>query len=217
LPRVGTCGVYNKEAAGAAPRVSAPFLALLRMLAPQAMRVRGEGLRGWCSLIALLAAACGSPACGSSASGAGEPRAVSGPSERVASAEVKAEPRVVLLPAGADPVTVRVEVARREEERRRGLMFRTHLDEDAGMLFLFERPQQLTFWMRNTDIPLDIIFIEPSMRILGIVENTEPRTDASRSVPGESQYVLEVNAGFSRRHGLTSGTSLRFEGVTLRP
>jgi uncharacterized protein len=176
------------------------------------MRWRDERWRGWFSLIALLVGACGSSA------GAGESRsAAAAPSETSASAGVNAQPRVVLLPPGADPVIVRVEVARTEEERRRGLMFRTHLDDDAGMLFLFERPQQLTFWMRNTEIPLDMIFIQPSMRILGIVENAEPRTDSTRSVPGESQYVLEVNAGFSRRHGLAGGTALRFEGVTPRP
>jgi uncharacterized membrane protein (UPF0127 family) len=180
------------------------------------MRVRGGRLRGWCSLIALLGA-WSSSACGSTASGAGESRSAAGPSESAVTADAKTEARVVMLPPGGDPVTVRVEVARKEEERRRGLMFRTHLEDDAGMLFLFERPQHLTFWMHNTEIPLDMIFIEPSMRILGIVENTEPRTDASRSVPGDSQYVLEVNAGFSRRHGLASGTALRFEGVTLRP
>jgi hypothetical protein len=81
------------------------------------------------------------------------------------------------------------------------------------MLFLFERPEQLSFWMRNTYIPLDMIFIEPGMTVLGIVENAEPLTDTARSVPGLSQYVLEVNAGFSRRHGITAGTVVRFAGV----
>jgi uncharacterized membrane protein (UPF0127 family) len=122
-------------------------------------------------------------------------------------------PHVVLLPPGHDPVSVRVEVASTEPERRKGLMFRTHMDEDAGMIFLFERPEPLTFWMHNTYIPLDMIFIEPSMHVLGVVENAEPQTDTSRSVSGESQYVLEVNAGFSRRHGVTKGTLVRFEGV----
>lgn len=124
-------------------------------------------------------------------------------------------PRVVLMPPGGEPVSVRVEIARDEEQRRRGLMFRTQLDPDAGMVFLFDRPQQLTFWMRNTEIPLDMIFIEPSLRVLGIVENAAPRTDTSRSVPGISQYVLEVNAGFSRRYGLGPGTAVRFEGIQL--
>lgn len=120
---------------------------------------------------------------------------------------------VELFPAGRAPVLVKVELARSPAERSRGLMYRKHLDADVGMLFLFEGPQQLTFWMRNTYVPLDMIFIEPSMRVLGIVENAEPQTETSRSVPGLSQYVLEVNAGFSREHGLGPGTMVRFQGV----
>jgi uncharacterized protein len=123
--------------------------------------------------------------------------------------------KVVLMPPGGEPITVRVEIARTEAERRRGLMFRQHMDEGTGMLFLFEAPSQLSFWMRNTYIPLDMIFIAPTLRVLGIVENAEPMTDTSRSVPGSSQYVLEVNAGFSRRHGLGEGTKVRFEGAGL--
>jgi uncharacterized membrane protein (UPF0127 family) len=120
---------------------------------------------------------------------------------------------VELFPAGRAPVLVRVELARTPAERSRGLMHRKHLDPEVGMLFLFDQPQQLTFWMRNTYVPLDMIFIESSMRILGIVENAEPLTDTSRSVPGLSQYVLEVNAGFSREHGFAPGTAVRFQGV----
>ncbi|MFI5307048.1 MAG: DUF192 domain-containing protein [Polyangiales bacterium] len=159
-----------------------------------------------CSLLALLLG------CPSSADP--EPaRAVAAQTASPAAAKPAAEPHVVLLPPGHDPVSVRVEVASTEPERRKGLMFRTHLDDDAGMIFLFERPEALTFWMHNTYIPLDMIFVEPSMHVLGVVENAEPQTDASRSVSGESQYVLEVNAGFSRRNGVTKGTLVRFEGV----
>jgi hypothetical protein len=130
-----------------------------------------------------------------------------------AQAAAGAGARVVLLPPGHDPINVRVEIADDEAERRQGLMYRKQLDPDAGMLFLFEAPQHLTFWMHNTYVPLDMIFIEPSLRILGVVENAEPLTDSSRDVPGNSQYVLEVNAGFSRANGLTAGTLVRFEGV----
>jgi uncharacterized membrane protein (UPF0127 family) len=94
-------------------------------------------------------------------------------------------------------------------------MFRQHMAQDAGMLFLFEAPSRLSFWMRNTYIPLDMIFIESSLRVLGVVENTEPMTDTARFVPGVSQYVLEVNAGFSRQHGIGAGTVVRFEGDQL--
>jgi uncharacterized membrane protein (UPF0127 family) len=158
-------------------------------------------------------------ACGSSAHGVtSEAAPAAAPSAPAASAPpaapaVAAGASVVLMPPGADPIRVRVEIARDEATRRRGLMFREHMDDDAGMLFLFDQPEQLTFWMHNTYIPLDMIFIEPSLRVLGIVENAEPQTDSSRAVPGTSQYVLEVNAGFSRRHGLTKGTSVRFEDV----
>lgn len=125
--------------------------------------------------------------------------------------------RVVLTPPNGQPVTVKVEVARTDQERQRGLMYRMHMEEDAGMLFLFDKPDQLTFWMHNTYIPLDMMFIEPSMHILGIVENAAPRNDSPRSVPGQSQYVLEVNAGFSQRHGVTPETVVRFEGVQPLP
>ncbi|MDD9937685.1 MAG: DUF192 domain-containing protein [Myxococcales bacterium] len=119
------------------------------------------------------------------------------------------------LPLGREPIPVRVEVARSPEERRQGLMFRKHLDEDAGMFFIFERPSALSFWMRNTYIPLDIMFIDSELRVVGIVENAEPETDTSRRVPGLSQYVLEVNGGFSQKHGIEAGTQLKLEGIEL--
>lgn len=192
-----------------------------RVLAKPTM-FTGQPRTRWVGVLLALTA-CGSTSCGSASRGSGAeartPAVQSAPVQgRADDAAASASgAKVVLLPPGQDPVTVRVEVAREEEERRRGLMYRTQLDADAGMIFLFERPQHLTFWMRNTEIPLDMIFIEPSFRILGIVENAEPRTDTSRSVPGDSQYVLEVNAGFSRSHGLGPGTMVRFEGVTPAP
>lgn len=127
--------------------------------------------------------------------------------------EPVSQPRVVLEPPGAEPVTVNVEVARTSAETQRGLMFRRHMDPNAGMIFLFSRSRHLTFWMRNTYIPLDMIFITSDMRVLGVVENATPETDDAREVPGEGQFVLEVNAGFAREHGITAGTVVRFEGI----
>lgn len=163
-----------------------------------------------------LALLCGCPGSGTTS----ETKPAQDPKTGTGAAQHDAEPaaeqaQVLLLPAGRDPVSVRVEVARTAQEVSQGLMYRLHLADDAGMLFLFDRPQQLTFWMRNTFIPLDMIFIEPSMTVLGVVENAEPRTDTRRMVPGSSQYVLEVNAGFARRHGIAAGTQVRFEGVAL--
>lgn len=125
--------------------------------------------------------------------------------------------RVVLEPPGAPPVVVDVEVARTSAETQRGLMFRRHMDPNAGMIFLFPRSRQLTFWMHNTYIPLDMIFITSEMRVLGVVENATPETDDGREVPGVSQFVLEVNAGFAREHGISEGTVVRFEGIDEVP
>ncbi|MBN1653046.1 MAG: DUF192 domain-containing protein [Deltaproteobacteria bacterium] len=130
-------------------------------------------------------------------------------------ASSKRMPQVVLLPEGREPVRVDVEIARTAEQRRRGLMYRKSLARNRGMLFIFEKPGQLSFWMRNTHIPLDMIFIESGMRILGIVEDTTPLSDESCSVSGESQYVLEVNAGFAKAHGLCRGVKVEFVGFFL--
>ena len=123
------------------------------------------------------------------------------------------EPQVVLRPEGQPEVRVSVELARSPEELQRGLMFRQRLDPGRGMLFLFAAPQQQSFWMRNTYIPLDMIFIRADGRVLGVVENTEPLTETPRRVPGLSQFVLEVPAGFAARHRVAAGTPTEFVGV----
>lgn len=124
------------------------------------------------------------------------------------------EASVVLEPPGHNPVEVAVELARTPPERAKGLMFRSELPVNHGMLFVFDRGEHLSFWMKNTPIPLDMIFITPELRVLGVVENTEPFSTQSRSVPGLAQYVLEVNAGFAQTHRITAGTTVRLRGVS---
>lgn len=162
-----------------------------------------------CGLLAV--AACPTRNDGASAKTSTQERPASGSTPIVRAPDTHAQ--VVLMPPGRDPVTVDVEIADSDAERQQGLMYRKQLANDDGMLFLFERPQHLTFWMRNTYLPLDMIFIEQSKTVLGVVENAEPLTDTTREVPGVSQYVLEVNAGFSREHGITAGTMVRFVDV----
>lgn len=132
-------------------------------------------------------------------------------------ATARSAPTVVLEPPGQDAVTVRAEVARTPAQTQHGLMYRRDLEADAGMLFLFPRPRHITFWMRNTYLPLDMIFITSDMRVLGVVENATPETDDVREVDGISQYVLEVNAGFARAHGVGPGTAVRFENIAVPP
>lgn len=115
------------------------------------------------------------------------------------------------------PRAFRVEIADDNKERARGLMHRTQMDEDAGMLFLFDRMKVQSFWMKNTRIPLDMLFIDDAGVIVGIAENAEPMTLTSRSVGKPSRYVLELNAGTSRRRGLAAGQRVTFEGVPGHP
>jgi uncharacterized membrane protein (UPF0127 family) len=121
--------------------------------------------------------------------------------------------QVAVAVADGRKVSFRVELARTPAEREQGLMYRDRMAADAGMLFLFERPSPLTFWMKNTFIPLDMIFIGSDRRIVGIVENAEPRTLSSRRVEGMVQYVLEINGGLSAKLGIRAGAAVDFNGV----
>lgn len=122
-------------------------------------------------------------------------------------------PHAVLRPAGREPIAVRLELAVTPSQRTRGLMYRRQLDERAGMLFVFPREHHQVFWMHNTYLALDMVFIRANNQVLGVVENATPMTDDPRQVEGDSQYVLELNAGFARRHGITAGTRVEFVDV----
>lgn len=103
------------------------------------------------------------------------------------------------------PVHLRVEVADDEAEREQGLMFRTHLDDDQGMLFDFHTPQQVAFWMRNTLIPLDMIFIRADGTIANIEANTEPYSETPIPSDGPVLGVLEIGGGLTQELGIKAG------------
>lgn len=99
------------------------------------------------------------------------------------------------------------EVAQTEMEKREGLMYREDLDEDVGMLFVYESPVPANFWMKNTLIPLDMIFIRPDKTINHIEKNAPPCPPEVVDCPSYTsheltQYVLEVNAGYAQKHGI---------------
>jgi len=98
-----------------------------------------------------------------------------------------------------------VELATNDAERSRGLMFRRELPEGRGMLFDFERDQPVAFWMHNTYISLDMIFIRGDGRILHIAENTEPLSDRLIPSGGPVRAVLEVIAGTAHKLGIAPG------------
>ena len=108
---------------------------------------------------------------------------------------------------------ITVELARTAGQRSMGLMYRKKLGPARGMLFLFEQEQTQRFTMRNTSIPLDMIFIDSSLTVTGIIENTKPYANGPFSIDRPSRYVLEVNAGFCARHGITTGDSVVFAHV----
>ncbi|HDP74256.1 MAG TPA: DUF192 domain-containing protein [Candidatus Woesearchaeota archaeon] len=107
----------------------------------------------------------------------------------------------------------RVELALTPEERARGLMYRESLDENKGMLFIFENKGEITFWMKNTLIPLDIIWLDESQNVVYIIENAQPCISDSCETytsPHEALYVLELNAGKAREIGLRVGDRVDF-------
>lgn len=126
----------------------------------------------------------------------------------------EAEPPGVLLQGSRNQqVRVAVEVVSRPEDKARGLMFRDHLGADEGMLFVYQSESQHPFWMKNTHIPLDMIFIGENRRIVGIVKNAEPMTTIRRKVEAPSRFVLEVNGGFVDAHGIRAGSLVQFNGI----
>ncbi len=124
-------------------------------------------------------------------------------------------PRLAIFaPGGVERAAVRVEIAEDEAGRERGLMFRAHLDENAGMIFVFGAPRVVYFWMKNTKIPLDMIFADQDGKVVGIVADAKPYSEQTVGPGLPAQYVLEVNGGFCRRHGIGVGDWFRFSGFT---
>jgi uncharacterized membrane protein (UPF0127 family) len=110
----------------------------------------------------------------------------------------------VVFPDAAG-AAVDAEVASTEAEEDRGLMYRTSMPEDHGMLFELGSAGIYEFWMHDTCIPLDMIFADQQGLIVGIVENAPPLDDTPRGVGRPSVYVLEVNGGWSSKHRLNAG------------
>ena len=114
-------------------------------------------------------------------------------------------------------VSVSLEVANSPEERRQGLMFRQSLPENYGMAFVYGDADARAFWMKNTYVPLDIIFVAPDGTVLN-VEHARPQPNASNDEleryrsEGAAKYVIELPRGFANRTGVESGTRFRFDG-----
>ncbi len=130
------------------------------------------------------------------------------------------------VPASGPSITfpdghlVRVEIVANDEARAQGLMFRDRVREGTGMLFVFPQVGDHSFWMKNTLIPLDIIWIDDASRVVHVKHDLPPcKADPCPSyAPGVAgRYALEVGAGVAKKHRIETGSVLVFEGVAKPP
>ena len=162
-----------------------------------------RAMRAGVALAALLALAC-----------AKSPAAPPAPPSAAAPPPVAASegPRVIF----PDGEVVRVEIAADDETRAQGLMYRSELRPGTGMLFFFPQDGEYPFWMKNTRIPLDIVWIDSARRVVHVKHDVQPcrvENCPSYAPNAIARYVLEVPAGVAKQHGIEAGDQLRFEGT----
>lgn len=125
--------------------------------------------------------------------------------------------RPMILPVHPEPLVAEavmgeqrftIEIADEEAERSAGLMFRTEMNDDHGMLFVFERARRVAFWMKNTPMPLDLVFIGDDGRVAAILPG-EPFSTAPISPNADVRFVLELKAGTAQNAGISTGDRLR--------
>ena len=138
-------------------------------------------------------------------------------------ASIPAVPSVpVVIQGDRGAVNVVAEIANTPIARARGLMYRESLPEGQGMLFVYQKRDVHTFWMKNTRIPLDMLFLDGPphqefISVIGIVHEAEPETLTHRSVSAPSLYVLEVPGGWARKMGISVGSRVSWETLPEPP
>ena len=114
-----------------------------------------------------------------------------------------------LMPGGSRPsVPLSVKLAKTEAQRRHGLMFTPHLSDWSGMLFTFETEAVRRFWMKNTQIPLDILFFDSSGGLVSLIRSAKPFSLALRESKGPARYVLEINGGLAAKMDIQTDAKL---------
>ncbi len=131
----------------------------------------------------------------------------------VLAAACTSSPEVVLYSQTRAPIRVSVEIADTPEKRSYGLMYRTAMPDQHGMLFIFPSEAALSFWMKNTPLSLDIIFINAARRIVHIAPHTTPFSETLIPSGEAAQFVLEVKAGFCEQHDISRGARVEFVRV----
>jgi len=119
----------------------------------------------------------------------------------------------ITLSSGEKSVTVWVEIADEPAEHSEGLMNREKLDENSGMLFVFSEPRVLSFWMKNTLIPLDILYFDEEGEFVSVQTMDPCEHDPCKTYPSArpAKYALEVNAGFVEKYGIDAGWKIEID------
>jgi len=120
------------------------------------------------------------------------------------------ENAVLITPSGSRSPELELEIADSAGERQLGLMYRREMPRNHGMLFIFDEEAPRGFWMKNTYIPLDMLFIDSNGRVVSIVEQAVPLTETMRNSTAPAKYVLEIVGGAAKEWGITAGTRIAF-------
>ena len=171
-----------------------------------------------CAIALVLAGACSrAPAHGRERGGSGTGPVAPDPGTDAmqpgSAAPAPGPTATVTLAAPGGPQSVTVEVVKSPALLEKGLMYRRYLPADRGMLFLMGENSEHHFWMRNTLIPLDIVFITKDLTVAGVAANAKPLDETPVGVPMPSLYVLEVNGGWMAAHGIGAGAKVTFANV----
>lgn len=110
-----------------------------------------------------------------------------------------------------------VDISSTPSTRKKGLMFRKSMGADRGMIFIFRKEEQRGFWMKNTYISLDMIFVSEDLDVIGVVADTPTLSEDRQSVRGDSKYVVEFIAGTAEKYGIKKGAKLKLHGETPKP
>lgn len=122
----------------------------------------------------------------------------------------EADSVITILKSDGAKIRIDVELALDEEARNTGLMFRNNIPEFGGMFFVFPYEEPRSFWMKNTRIPLDILYISTELEIVSIAENAVPYSLKSLPSEGPAKYVLELNGGFCQKHNVKKGDKIKY-------
>ena len=128
----------------------------------------------------------------------------------------QAQPKLATIKLWIGPEEMSAEMAVTEIQERTGMMFRTNMAENEGMIFVFPTPQRADFWMMNTILPLSAAYIDPDGQILEIHDLQPHDTNSVRAATDNIQYVLETTQGWFKRHNIKEGTVIATERGTLR-